>query len=146
MNEAKSILVAEDDDNDVELTLFALEEHRLAHRVELVRDGQEALDYLFCRGKFVGRRGGNPAVVLLDVKMPKVSGLEVLHQIKTTEHLKRIPVVLFTSSREPGDVKQGYDNGANAYVVKPFGLSEFTDALRRVGVFWTAINEVPSAA
>jgi len=146
MNDAKTILIAEDDANDLDLILSALEEHKLANRVQVVRDGAQALDYLFRRGQFASRGPGNPAVVLLDLKMPKVNGHEVLEQIRTTGQLKRIPVVMFTSSREPCDVERSYDLGANAYVVKAFSFTEFTDAVRKVGDFWTVLNEVPSSS
>ena len=143
MDEIKNILLAEDDPNDVELTLAALAEHNLANKVEVVRDGAEALDYLFRRGKFATRPDGNPAVVLLDLKMPKVTGLEVLHKIKTDEKLKLIPVVVLTSSRESPDVKGCYDYGVNAYVVKPVGFSDFINAVKQLGVFWAIVNQPP---
>ena len=143
MDEIKNILLAEDDPNDVELTLAALAEHNLANKVEVVRDGAEALDYLFRRGKFATRPDGNPAVVLLDLKMPKVTGLEVLHKIKTDEKLKSIPVVVLTSSRESPDVRGCYDYGVNAYVVKPVGFSDFINAVKQLGVFWAIVNQPP---
>ena len=143
MNEIKQILLAEDDPNDVELTLAALAEHNLANQVEVVRDGAEALDYLFRRGKFATRPDGNPVVVLLDLKMPKVNGLEVLHKIKTDEKLKTVPVVALTSSRESPDVKRCYEYGVNAYVVKPVGFPDFIGALKQVGIFWAVLNQPP---
>jgi CheY-like chemotaxis protein len=106
-----------------------------------VRDGAEALDYLFRRGKFATRPDGNPVVVLLDLKMPKVNGLEVLHKIKTDEKLKTVPVVALTSSRESPDVKRCYDYGVNAYVVKPVGFSDFINAIKQLGVFWAIVNQ-----
>ena len=115
----KHILLVEDDPRDVELTLAALEEHHLANKVFVVHDGEEALDYLYCRGKFKTRAGGNPVAVLLDLKMPKVNGLEVLKIIKADEHLKIIPIVVLTSSRETPDLTECYKHGVNAYVVKP---------------------------
>ncbi len=141
MDEIKSILLAEDDPNDVELTLAALAEHNLANKVEVVRDGAEALDYLFRRGKFATRPDGNPVVVLLDLKMPKVNGLEVLHKIKTDEKLKTVPVVALTSSRESPDVKRCYDYGVNAYVVKPVGFPDFINAVKQLGIFWAVLNK-----
>jgi CheY-like chemotaxis protein len=139
----KNILLVEDDSRDVELTLAALEEHHLANKIAVVRDGGEALDYLYCRGKFKTRAGGNPIVVLLDNKMPKVSGLEVLKAIKTDAHLKMIPVVALTSSRETPDLIEFYKHGVNAYVVKPVDFSEFMKAVKQLGVFWAAVNEPP---
>lgn len=137
----KNILLVEDDPRDVELTLAALEEHHLANKVAVVRDGEQALDYLYCRGKFKTRASGNPIVVLLDNKMPKVSGLEVLKTIKADEHLKMIPVVVLTSSRETPDLLEFYKHGVNAYVVKPVDFSEFMKAVKHLGVFWAAVNE-----
>ena len=139
----KNILLVEDDLRDVELTLTALEEHHLANKVFVVHDGAEALDYLFHRGKFQVRAPGNPVVVLLDNKMPKISGLEVLKTIKADEHLKIIPVVVLTSSRETPDLIEFYKHGVNAYVVKPVDFSEFMKAVQQLGVFWAAVNEPP---
>jgi CheY-like chemotaxis protein len=139
----KKILLVEDDMRDVELTLAALEEHHLANKVEVVHDGAEALDYLYHRGKFKTRAFGNPVVVLLDNKMPKVSGLEVLKTIKADVNLKTIPVVVLTSSRETPDLVEFYKHGANAYVVKPVDFSEFMKAIKQVGIFWAAVNEPP---
>jgi CheY-like chemotaxis protein len=139
----KSILLAEDDPRDVELTLAALEENHLANKVAVVGNGEEALDYLYRRGKFKMRVGGNPIVVLLDNKMPKVNGLEVLKTIKADEHLKTIPVVVLTSSRETPDLIEFYKHGVNAYVVKPVDFSEFMKAVKQLGVFWAAVNEPP---
>jgi CheY-like chemotaxis protein len=139
----KSILLAEDDPRDVELTLAALEENHQANKVAVVGNGEEALDYLYRRGKFKMRAGGNPIVVLLDNKMPKVNGLEVLKAIKADEHLKTIPVVVLTSSRETPDLIEFYNHGVNAYVVKPVDFSEFMKAVKQLGVFWAAVNEPP---
>lgn len=139
----KHILVAEDDPRDVELTLAALDEHNLANQVAVVHDGEEALDYLYCRGKFIGRENGPPVVVLLDLKMPKVSGLEVLKIVKSDEQLRSIPVVVLTSSREEPDLIESYKHGVNAYVVKPVDFTEFMQAVKRLGIFWAAINEPP---
>jgi CheY-like chemotaxis protein len=139
----KHILLVEDDPRDVELTLAALDEHNLANSVSVVHDGEEALEYLYCRGKFKARENGPPVVVLLDLKMPKVSGLEVLKIIKADEHLKSIPVVVLTSSREEPDLIESYQHGVNAYVVKPVDFAEFIKAVKRLGIFWAAINEPP---
>ena len=139
----KKILLVEDDPRDVELTLAALEEHHLANQVAVVRDGAEALDYLYSRGKFKTRAAGLPVLVLLDLKLPKVSGLEVLKIIKADEHLKIIPVVVLTSSRETPDVAECYRHGVNAYVVKPVDFAGFVRAIKQLGIFWVAINEPP---
>jgi CheY-like chemotaxis protein len=137
------ILLVEDDPRDAEMTMAALDGNNLAHKVFVVHDGEEALDYLYCRGKFKTRMGGNPVVVLLDNKMPRVSGLEVLKIMKTDEHLKMIPVVVLTSSREPPDLVEFYKHGVNAYVVKPVSFSEFMKAVKQLGFFWGIINEPP---
>jgi CheY-like chemotaxis protein len=139
----KNILLAEDDPLDVELTLTALEEHHLANQIEVVNNGAEALDYLYRRGNFSHRTGGNPILVLLDLKMPKVSGLEVLKIIKADAQLKIIPVVVLSSSREMPDLVQCYQHGVNAYVVKPVDFGEFVDAVKQLGIFWAAVNEPP---
>ena len=137
------ILMVEDDPKDVELTLTALEEYNLANEVVVTRDGQEALDYLYCRGQYSARSSDNPAVLLLDLKLPKVDGLEVLHQIKSNDRLKMIPVVVLTSSREERDMMRSYQLGVNAYVVKPVDFHEFVNAVRELGVFWAVINQPP---
>ena len=139
----KNILLVEDDPRDVALTLAALEEHNLANKVLVVHDGAEALDYLYCRGPFQMRAGGHPIVVLLDIKMPKVNGLEVLKTIKADEDLKIIPVVVLSSSRETPDLVECYKHGVNAYVVKPVEFAEFMKAVKHLGIFWAAINEPP---
>src|SRR6202162_5228976 len=139
----KHILLVDDDPRDVEMTLAALDDYNLANKVFVVHDGEEALDYLYCRGKFKTRAGGNPIVVLLDNKMPKVDGLEVLKTIKADEHLKIIPVVVLTSSRETADLVEFYKYGVNAYVVKPVDFSEFMQAIKHLGIFCAAINEPP---
>lgn len=139
----KNILLVEDDLRDVELTLTALAEHNLANKVAIVHDGAEALDYLYHRGEFKTRAPGNPVVVLLDNKMPKVSGLEVLKTMKADENLKMIPVVVLTSSRETPDLIEFYKHGVNAYVVKPVDFNEFMKAVKQLGVFWAAVNEPP---
>jgi CheY-like chemotaxis protein len=143
MPELKRILLAEDSANDLELTLAALEENRLANGVVAVRDGAEALDYLYRRGTYAHRTGGNPALVLLDLKMPKVDGMEVLRQIKQDDDLRRIPVVMLTSSREEQDLIRSYDLGVNAYVVKPVAFTAFMDAVRQLGGFGAVVNEPP---
>jgi CheY-like chemotaxis protein len=135
--------MVEDDSKDVELTLTALEEYNLANEVVVVRDGEEALDYLYYRGDFKTRAGDNPAVMLLDLKLPKVSGLEVLKQIKSDEKLKLIPVVVLTSSKEEKDMVASYKLGVNAYVVKPVYFHEFVNAIKELGAFWAVINEPP---
>ena len=137
------ILLVEDDPRDVELTLTALEDHKLANEVTVARDGQEALDYLYRRGQFSTRPNDNPAVILLDLKLPKVDGLEVLKQIKSDEQLKTIPVVVLTSSHEEQDMMRSYKLGVNAYVVKPVDFHEFVNAVKELGIFWAIINEPP---
>jgi CheY-like chemotaxis protein len=137
------ILMVEDDPKDIELTLTALEEYNLANEVVVTRDGEEALDYLYCRGKFATRSNENPAVMLLDLKLPKVNGLEVLEQIKSDETLRMIPVVVLTSSREEIDMVSSYKLGVNAYVVKPVDFHEFVNAIKELGIFWAVINEPP---
>jgi CheY-like chemotaxis protein len=140
--EIKNILPAEDDAGDVELTLAALEDNHLANKVAVASNGEEALDYL-CRGRYKTRAGGNPVVVLLDNKMPKVTGLEVLKAIRADEHLQTIPVLVLTSSRETPDLIEFYKHGVNAYVVKPVDFSEFVTAVKQLGIFWAAVNEPP---
>ena len=137
------ILLVEDDLKDVELTLSALEEYNLANEVVVTRDGEEALDYLYRRGSFATRLNGNPAVLLLDLKLPKIDGLEVLQQIKSHEKLRMIPVVVLTSSREERDMVASYQLGVNAYVVKPVDFHAFVNAIKELGVFWAIINEPP---
>ena len=139
----KTILLAEDDPGDVELMLAALEEIHLADKVVVVKNGEEAVDYLYRRGKFRMRARGNPVVVLLDNKMPKVTGLEVLKTIRADDRLKTIPVVALTSSRETPDLIEFYKHGVNAYVVKPVDFSEFMRAVKELGAFWAGVNEPP---
>lgn len=143
MSNLKRILLVEDSDNDVQLTLAALEETHLANEVDVVKDGQQALDYLFRRGSFTARGEEHPAVVLLDLKLPKLNGLEVLARLKGDPELKTIPVVMLTSSREEPDLKRAYGLGVNAYVVKPVGFNAFTSALKELGLFWAILNEPP---
>lgn len=139
----KRILLAEDNPKDIELALEALEENNLANDVVVVRNGAEALDYLYRRGEFSTRPEGNPAVVLLDLKMPKVDGMEVLRQIKTDEQMKVVPIVMLTSSREEQDLVKSYQLGANAYVVKPIDFQQVVDAIKQLGLFWAVLNESP---
>ena len=142
-NKLGRILMVEDDPKDVELTLTALEEYNLANEVIVTRDGEQALDYLNCRGEYKTRSSGNPAVMLLDLKLPKVDGLEVLKQIKSDGELRMIPVVVLTSSKEEKDMVASYKLGVNAYVVKPVDFHEFVNAIKELGVFWAIINEPP---
>jgi CheY-like chemotaxis protein len=137
------ILMVEDDPKDVDLTLTALEDYHLANEVVVAGDGEEALDFLYCRGKWASRPRENPAVMLLDLKLPKMDGLEVLKQVKADENLQLIPVVVLTSSREEKDLVASYRLGVNAYVVKPVDFHEFVDAIRELGVFWAVINAAP---
>jgi DNA-binding response OmpR family regulator len=143
MNKLGRILLVEDDPKDVELTLTALEEYNLANEVIVARDGEEALEYLYSRGKFKTRSRDNPAVMLLDLKLPKVDGLEVLKQIKSEEKLRMMPVVVLTSSKEEKDMVASYKLGVSAYVVKPVDFHEFVNAIKELGVFWAVINEPP---
>lgn len=139
----KRILMVEDNPNDVELTLEALSDHNLANIVEVARDGEEALDYLYHRRQFASRPNGNPIAMLLDLKLPKVSGLEVLKAVRSDEGLKLIPVVILTSSREEQDLMESYKLGVNAYVVKPVNFDDFINAVKTLGIFWAIVNEPP---
>jgi CheY-like chemotaxis protein len=141
--EAKRILLVEDSRKDVDLTLAALEEHHLANEVVLAQDGVEALDYLHRRGKYASRPDGQPVVILLDLKMPKMDGLEVLRHVKGDADLRRIPIVVLTSSREEQDIVKSYDFGVNAYVVKPVAFENFIDVVKQLGLFWVLTNQVP---
>ena len=143
MSDLRRILLVEDSEADIELTLSALAEHRLANEVVVARDGAEALDYLLRQGPHAGRAGGNPAVVLLDLKMPRMDGLQVLARIKSDSSLRPIPVVMLTSSREERDLVESYRLGVNAYVVKPVDFTQFASAIEKVGMFWAVINEPP---
>ena len=143
MAELKRILLVEDARHDVELITAALAEHHLANEVIIARDGQQALDYLFREGQYSERTDGNPAVVLLDLRLPKVDGLEVLARIKADVELKVIPVVMLTSSREDQDLAKSYNLGVNAYVVKPINFQEFVEAIKQVGLFWAVLNQPP---
>ena len=146
MTELRHILLAEDNANDLELTLAALRANRLANDVVVVRDGAEALDYLYRRGDHADRRNGPPVVVLLDLKMPKVDGLEVLRLVKADPQLRSVPIVVLTSSREERDLVRSYDLGVNAYVVKPVNFQEFVEAVKTLGGFWAIVNEPPPHA
>jgi CheY-like chemotaxis protein len=143
MSPLKRILLAEDNPNDIELTLSALEEYNLANEVVVVRDGVEALDYLFQRGKFVNHPNGTPAVILLDLKMPRMDGLEALRQLRSEPRFKHVPVVMITSSREEQDLIRSYQLGVNAYVVKPVDFQKFVECIKQIGFFWALINEPP---
>jgi len=143
MNNLGRILLVEDDPKDVELTMTALDDYKLANEVVVARDGEEALDYLFRRGNFATRSTDNPAVLLLDLKLPKVDGLEVLQQVKNDAKLKLIPVVVLTSSHEERDMVTSYKLGVNAYVVKPVDFHEFVNAVKELGIFWALVNEPP---
>lgn len=143
MKKIKRILLVEDDINDAELTLTALDEHNLANEVMVVRDGEEALNFLFRREEYKGVLAENPALILLDLKMPKVGGLEVLKQIKADDTLSMIPVVILTSSREEPDIIESYKLGVNAYVVKPVDFHQFVEAVKKLGLFWALCNEPP---
>lgn len=138
------ILLVEDNPNDVELTLHSLRKHNIINQIVVVGDGGEALDFLYCRGKFQDRSfEEKPKVILLDLKLPKVDGLEVLQTIKNDERLRRIPVVVLTSSREERDVVESYRLGVNSYIVKPLDFQQFTEALRDVGYYWLILNQIP---
>lgn len=143
MSDLKRILLAEDSAQDVQLTLAVLAENNLANEVMVVRDGVEALDYLRRRGPFSGRTNGQPAVVFLDIKMPRLDGVEVLREIKADAELQMIPVVMVTSSREQQDLLKSYRLGVNAYVVKPIDFRQFSDAIKQLGLFWAVLNEPP---
>jgi CheY-like chemotaxis protein len=143
MTTLRPILLVEDNLNDVELTITALKVHHVANDVVVARHGGEGLDYLYRRGQFVNRPPGLPVAVFLDLKMPKVDGLEVLRIVKSDPALKTVPIVMLTSSREEADLVKSYELGANAYVVKPVGFEQFTDAIRQLGIFWALVNEPP---
>jgi CheY-like chemotaxis protein len=140
---SKRILLIEDDPKDIELTVNALSENDLANDILIARDGVEALDCLYCRGAFAQRSGGNPVVILMDLKMPKMDGIQVLKQIKSDENLCMIPVVILTSSRESRDLEACYKFGANAYVVKPVRFQQFVETIKAVGIYWKYVNEPP---
>jgi CheY-like chemotaxis protein len=146
MNELRTILLAEDNKIDVELTIEALEDNKISNKVDVVRDGQEVLDYLYRKEKYEKRANGNPAVIVMDIKMPKIDGIEVLKQIKSDDRLKMIPVVMLTSSREEKDLMLSYNLGVNAYVVKPVDFLEFVEAIKQIGLFWGVLNELPKGS
>lgn len=139
----RAILLAEDSPADAEMAIDALQEANLANPIVHVQDGVEALDYLYSRGKFAGRASGDPAVLLLDIKMPRMDGLEVLQKMREDDGLRRIPVVMLTSSREENDLARSWDLGVNAYVVKPVDIDQFFTAVKTLGRFWAVINEIP---
>jgi CheY-like chemotaxis protein len=143
MHELKRILLVEDDPRDIELTLEALTENSLVNEVHVVRDGEEAVDYLNQTGRFANRSPGNPAVILLDLKLPKLDGVEVLRIVRGDARLKMIPVVVLTSSRQDRDIVETYKLGVNAYVVKPVNFTDFITAVKQIGLFWAIINEPP---
>lgn len=142
--ELKKILLVEDNPNDAELTLEALQSKNLANEVIWLKDGQEALDFLYCNEAYAGREKLNPALILLDIKMPRVDGLEVLKQVKSDPNLRSIPVVILTSSREEADLLEGYNQGVNAFVVKPVMFQDFMHSVSTLGTFWALLNEVPA--
>jgi len=146
METFKRILLVEDDPKDVELTINALSEYCVANEIAIARDGEEALDFLYRRGTFASRLEGNPVVILLDLKLPKLDGIQVLRHLKTDEQMRCIPVVVLTSSREDRDLVECYKLGVNAYVVKPIRFTEFVEAVRQLGIFWALINEAPPSS
>ena len=138
------LLLVEDDPNDVELTLIALRKHKLANKIHVVRDGEETLDFLFCRGHYSARtRNGPPKVILLDLKLPKVSGLEVLKAVKDDPRTRAVPVVVMTSSREQRDMVEGYRLGVNSYIQKPIDFEQFQNTIRDLGYYWLVVNQSP---
>jgi CheY-like chemotaxis protein len=141
--EVKKILIVDDSAKDVELVIAALTEKNLANEVAVADDGEEALDYLYRRGKFSAREKGNPAVILLDIKMPRMNGIEVLKHIRSSPEFMMIPVIMVTSSAEERDLVESYELGANSYVVKPVDISQFIEAIKTLGQFWAVINELP---
>ncbi len=143
MNDLKTILLVEDDPKDVELTLEALSDIKLANQVTVVHDGVEALEFLRYEGEFKERKKGNPVAILLDIKMPRMTGLETLHAIRNDDRFKKVPVVMMTSSREESDLKKSYEFGTNAFVVKPMDPKEFIHAVKQIGIFWALLNELP---
>lgn len=143
--EGIEILWVEDNPNDIELSLLSLKKHNLANRVYVVEDGAEALDYLFCKGNYATRTSTQPKVIFLDLKLPKVSGLDVLKTLRADESTRRIPVVVLTSSQEERDVVQSYDLGVNSYVVKPIDFSSFATVIAELGFYWLVVNNIPSA-
>jgi len=143
MFELKTILLVEDNPQDVELTIEVLRENNMANNVVAISDGVEAMEYLNYEGRFQNRKNGNPTVMLLDIKMPRMDGIEVLESIRNNEKLKTIPIVMLTSSREEPDLKKCYALGVNAYVVKPVNFMDFIDVVKQIGIFWAILNELP---
>jgi two-component system response regulator len=144
--DAVEILLVEDNPNDAELTLYALKKYHVANHIEIVRDGAEALDYLFCAGGYAYRRiEDGPKMVLLDLKLPKVDGLDVLRRVKADPHTRLIPVVVLTSSREERDIVESYQLGVNSYIVKPVDFEQFTEAVRQLGLYWMLLNQAPAS-
>ena len=143
MKELDTILLAEDNPQDVELTLEALKEYNLVNRVVVVHDGVEVMEYLNYEGRFKDREKGNPVVLLLDIKMPRMSGIEVLEAIRSNPSCKLLPIVMLTSSRQEPDLQKCYALGVNAYVVKPVNFKDFLEAVKYIGVFWAILNELP---
>lgn len=143
--EVKRILIADDSPKDVELAIAALAEKNLANEVDVAEDGEDALDYLYKRGKYAAHGIGNPAIILLDIKMPKMNGIEVLKHIRSEPKLKLIPVIMVTSSREEKDLVESYKLGANAYIVKPVDIAQFMESIKTLGQFWAVINQQPRA-
>jgi two-component system, response regulator len=138
------ILIVEDNPNDAELTLRALKKHNLANEVYIAEDGEEAIDFIFAKGKFANRSHSKPLkVIFLDLKLPKISGLDVLKKIKSDPSTKKLPVVIITSSKEDPDIKAAYDLGTNGYVVKPVDFNDFIKAMQNTGLFWLLVNEAP---
>jgi CheY-like chemotaxis protein len=140
------ILLAEDNETDGELALRALRKSKLANHVVWVKDGEEALDYVFRRGAYAGRNGGDPRLVLLDLKMPKVDGAQVLAELKANESTRAIPIVIMTSSKEERDIEQTYRSGVNSYVVKPLDFDQFVDVVAKIGLYWVVVNKVVADA
>jgi two-component system response regulator len=138
------ILLVEDNPHDEELALHALRRYNLANNIEVVRDGAEALDFVFCRGKYAHRQAEDPPkIILLDLKLPKVDGLEVLQKLKADERTKKIPVVVLTSSNQEADIVESYRLGVNSYIVKPVDFEQFTETVRQLGMYWLILNELP---
>jgi CheY-like chemotaxis protein len=148
MNEIEvvEILLVEDSATDAEMTIRSLKRRGLANQLVWVKDGAEALDFIYCLGSFTGRRNGNPKLILLDLKMPKVDGIEVLQRLKSDEGTRAIPVIVLTSSAEESDVARSYELGVNSYLVKPVDFGEFTEVVAQVGLYWAVLNRVPGHA